>query len=126
MIKPMKHLILTSLASLTLLTIHAAEPPATDAAGRWSAEKANQWYAAQPWPCGFNYVPAHAISYTEMWMPYNFDAAKMDKELALAEDDRLQLPARRPALRRLGARSGGLQEAARRIPRRSATAAASG
>ena len=52
----------------------------------WSAEKANAWYSKQPWPCGFNYVPAHAINYTEMWMPYNFDVAKMDKELALAQD----------------------------------------
>ena len=36
--------------------------------------------------CGFNDVPAHAISYTEMWMPYNFDPTKMDKELALAKE----------------------------------------
>jgi hypothetical protein len=55
------------------------------AAGRWSAEKANQWYAKQPWPCGFNYIPANAISYTEMWMPYCFDRELIDKELALAE-----------------------------------------
>jgi hypothetical protein len=40
----------------------SAESPAADAAGRWPAAKANQWYDAQPWPCGFNYVPAHAIS----------------------------------------------------------------
>lgn len=62
------------------------EEPGTTARNRWSAEKANEWYAKQTWPCGFNYVPAHAISYTEMWMPYNFDAAKVDRELALAED----------------------------------------
>jgi hypothetical protein len=54
--------------------------------GRWSKEKANEWYANQPWPCGFNYVPANAISYTEMWMPYYFDTAFISKELALAED----------------------------------------
>ena len=53
--------------------------------GRWSKAKANQWYAKQPWPCGFNYIPANAISYTEMWMPYCFDAKLIDKELALAE-----------------------------------------
>ncbi len=81
----MKHLILTALSLFSLFVIHAAGSPAKDGAGRWSADKANQWYAAQPWPCGFNYVPAHAISYTEMWMPYNFNTAKMDKELALAE-----------------------------------------
>jgi hypothetical protein len=81
----MKHLILTALSLFSFFVIHAAGSPATDAADRWSADKANKWYAAQPWPCGFNYVPAHAISYTEMWMPYNFNTAKMDKELALAE-----------------------------------------
>lgn len=53
---------------------------------RWSEDKANEWYANQPWPCGFNYVPANAISYTEMWMPYCFDTAFISKELMLAED----------------------------------------
>ena len=62
--KPMKHLILTALFLFSLFVIHAAGSPAKDGTGRWSADKANQWYAAQPWPCGFNYVPAHAISYT--------------------------------------------------------------
>jgi hypothetical protein len=52
---------------------------------QWSPEKANKWYDAQPLPCGFNYIPANAISYTEMWMPYNFDPELIDKELALAE-----------------------------------------
>lgn len=51
----------------------------------WSIEKANDWYAKQAWPCGFNYIPANAISYTEMWMPYCFDTKLIDQELALAE-----------------------------------------
>ena len=54
--------------------------------GRWSREKANEWYSKQPWPCGFNYIPANAISYTEMWMPYCFDPELIDSELALAEE----------------------------------------
>lgn len=53
---------------------------------RWTRDRAWQWYRSQPWPCGFNYVPANAISYTEMWMPYNFDAERIDKELQLAEE----------------------------------------
>jgi len=53
---------------------------------RWTAEKAKEWYAAQPWPCGFNYVPANAISYTEMFMDYAFDADIIAKELALAKE----------------------------------------
>jgi acetyl esterase/lipase len=53
---------------------------------RWLIGRAVQWYENQPWPLGFNYIPAHVISYTEMWMPYAFDAEVIDKELALAED----------------------------------------
>lgn len=82
----MKYLILTLCVLLAFSASHAAESQAPDAAGRWPVAKAKQWYDSQPWPCGFNYVPAHAISYTEMWMPYNFDPAKMDKELALAKE----------------------------------------
>lgn len=52
---------------------------------RWSDQKARQWYNRQPWRCGINYIPANAISYTEMWMPYGFDPDFIDKELALAE-----------------------------------------
>ena len=70
------------------LAVHS-EPAETTGAGipgRWSAEKANAWYDNQPWPCGFNYIPANAISYTEMWMPYCFDPELIDRELALAGD----------------------------------------
>lgn len=52
----------------------------------WSKEKAQNWYASQPWPCGFNYIPADAISYTEMWMDYNFNPEQIDEELKLAEN----------------------------------------
>jgi len=53
---------------------------------RWTEKDATEWYARQPWLCGFNYVPANAISYTEMWMPSHFDQGLIDKELALAEE----------------------------------------
>ncbi len=72
--------------ALSLLA-RAEEPTKTNTenTGRWSKEKANEWYSKQPWPCGFNYIPANAISYTEMWMPYSFNPKLIDKELALAE-----------------------------------------
>lgn len=54
--------------------------------GQWPPEKAWDWYNRQPWPCGFNYIPADAISYTEMWMDYCFNPDKIDKELRLAQD----------------------------------------
>jgi len=63
----------------------AAEPPSQAPAGRWSTERAWNWYRQQPWPCGLNYIPATAISYTEMWMDYDFDPKVIDGELALAE-----------------------------------------
>ena len=69
-----------------LSTAALAENCETEHSGRWSKEKANQWYAEQAWPCGFNYIPANAISYTEMWMPYSFNLELIDKELALAEE----------------------------------------
>jgi len=53
---------------------------------RWTAERAWRWYDSQPWPCGFNYVPANAISYTEMWMDYCFDPDLIDRELKLARE----------------------------------------
>jgi hypothetical protein len=62
-------------------TADAADPTS----GRWPIDRAWQWSDAQPWPCGFNYVPANAISYTEMWMDYAFDADLIDRELQLAQ-----------------------------------------
>ena len=61
------------------------QAPAIDK--RWTPARTWKWYQSQPWPCGFNYIPAHSISYTEMWMPYNFDARKIDAELAVAQAD---------------------------------------
>jgi hypothetical protein len=52
----------------------------------WSSEKANQWYAKQPWLVGCNYIPANAINELEMWQAETFDPATIDKELSWAED----------------------------------------
>jgi hypothetical protein len=48
---------------------------------RWGAEKAWAWYRAQPWLCGFNYVPSTAINPIELWAPETFDPAAIDREL---------------------------------------------
>jgi hypothetical protein len=55
---------------------------------RWPVEKAWHWYKQQPWVCGFNYIPATAINYTEMWQKETFDPKTIDEELALAEQVR--------------------------------------
>src|SRR5919109_950844 len=55
-------------------------------AERWTAERANQWYARQPWLVGSNYVPASAINQLEMWQADTFDPKRIDTELGWAAD----------------------------------------
>src|SRR5439155_21979522 len=52
---------------------------------RWPEQKANAWYARQPWLVGSNYVPKSAINQLEMWQEATFDPVQIDKELAWAE-----------------------------------------
>jgi len=52
---------------------------------RWSEQKANDWYAQQPWLVGSNYIPKSAINQLEMWQADTFDSAQIDKELGWAE-----------------------------------------
>ncbi len=62
-----------------------AQTNGTSPATRWPAEKANAWYAEQPWLFGCNYNPANAINELEMWQADTFDPTTIDKELAWAE-----------------------------------------
>jgi len=52
---------------------------------KWSAEKANEWYAKQPWFAGCNFIPSTAVNQIEMWRGESFDEQTIDRELALAE-----------------------------------------
>jgi hypothetical protein len=52
---------------------------------RWSEQKANSWYAQQPWLVGSNYVPKSAINQLEMWQETTFNPAEIDQELTWAE-----------------------------------------
>jgi hypothetical protein len=52
---------------------------------RWAEQKANSWYAQQPWLVGSNYVPKSAINQLEMWQEPTFDPVEIDQELAWAE-----------------------------------------
>ena len=54
--------------------------------GQWSVEKANAWYAKQPWIVGCNYVPSTAINDVEFWQSETFDVKTIEKELALARE----------------------------------------
>jgi len=52
---------------------------------RWPEQKANDWYAHQPWLVGSNYIPKSAINELEMWQEATFDPVQIDKELGWAE-----------------------------------------
>jgi len=53
---------------------------------RWSIERANEWYARQPWLVGCNFIPGNAINQLEMWQAETFDPATIDRELSWAAD----------------------------------------
>lgn len=53
---------------------------------RWSEAKANAWWAAQPWICGFNFLPSTAVNFLEMWHPDTFDRDTIERELGWAAD----------------------------------------
>lgn len=69
---------------LTAPLLHAETLSTATLRGRWSPEKANAWYADQPWPVGANYVPRSAINQIEMWQASTFDPAMIDQELGWA------------------------------------------
>src|SRR5438128_751916 len=52
---------------------------------RWPEQKANAWYAQQPWLVGSNYVPKSAINQLEMWQEATLEPVEIDKELIWAE-----------------------------------------
>src|ERR1700722_14435886 len=66
------------------LTIMLIAGPAM-ARERWTADQAETWYAAQPWPVGSDYIPASAINQLAMWQADTFDLKRIDLELGWAE-----------------------------------------
>ena len=74
----MKRLLL--FAFLLLPAALSAQPPA-----RWTPERANAWYAQQPWLVGANYVPSDAINQLEMFQAATWNPALNDRELGLAQ-----------------------------------------
>jgi hypothetical protein len=53
---------------------------------KWPEEKANEWYARQPWLVGSNYIPATAVNQLEMWQSETFDIDRINLELIWAEN----------------------------------------
>ncbi len=69
----------------TLLILFALTSPDAQSAERWPAEKANAWYAKQPWIVGADYLPSDAINQLEMFQAATWNPALNDRELALGE-----------------------------------------
>lgn len=79
---------ISGFASAVLICLQAALPlhgQTTAVPERWSAERANKWYARQPWLVGANYIPSDAINELEMFQATTFNPALNDKELGMAE-----------------------------------------
>ncbi|HBA85596.1 MAG TPA: 1,4-beta-xylanase [Verrucomicrobia bacterium] len=52
---------------------------------RWTKDRASQWYKAQPWLVGCNFIPSTAINQLEMWQSKTFDPAVIRRELGWAD-----------------------------------------
>ena len=76
--------IIGAAALLLTLAVSCAQTPKP--AERWSAEKANAWYADQPWLVGCVYMPSYAGTSVEIWGRDYFNPEVVDRELALCEE----------------------------------------
>jgi hypothetical protein len=74
------------LCAATLFMLAAALGAAAQVAGRWTADKPNDWYNHKPWLVGANYIPSTAVNQLEMWQADTFDLATIDRELGWAQD----------------------------------------
>ena len=79
----MKNVLAGAAAALLLVSCGGRAEPV--ASGQWSSEKAWEWYNAQPWIVGCNFVPSYAINQFEFWQKETFDPQVIDDELGLAE-----------------------------------------
>src|SRR5271168_5422354 len=80
-----RSLSLLMVVQLTVVSLTLSAQAADDASGRWSAQRANDWYARQPWLVGANFIPSDAINELEMFQAETFNPALIDKELGMAE-----------------------------------------
>lgn len=83
----MKHFLFAPLlfVAFTVAPVTLLSQTGDEANGRWSAQRANDWYAKQPWLVGANFIPSDAINELEMFQAETFNPALIDKELGMAE-----------------------------------------
>lgn len=84
--KATAHTLTRLLAVVTLLLVTLAPAGGASAqTSRWPEDRANQWYAQQPWLVGANFLPSDAINQLEMWQADTFDPKEIDRELGWAQ-----------------------------------------
>ena len=71
---------------LIFITLPVSESCRQQVGQKWSIEKANDWYAHQPWPVGCVYMPSYGGTPVEIWGKEYFKPEVVDYELGLAED----------------------------------------
>lgn len=54
--------------------------------GRWTVEKASEWFEKTGWRSGCDFIPSTAINQIEMWQSSTFDRETIDRELGWAEE----------------------------------------
>ncbi|MGV0624867.1 1,4-beta-xylanase [Mycolicibacter minnesotensis] len=72
-------LLLAAGSTLSRIPLAGADP------GRWSIDRVNNWYRAQGWPVGANYITSTAVNQLEMFQPATFDLRRIDAELGWAQ-----------------------------------------
>jgi Cellulase (glycosyl hydrolase family 5) len=65
-------------------SVVSSTPWANAAATRWTAERANGWFAAQGWLVGGNYITSTAINQLEMFQAATYDPQRINAELGAA------------------------------------------
>jgi len=82
----MKQLLRYAIFPLYLILMLCAHAQPSAPAERWSTERANAWYAEQPWLLGANYITSNAINQLEMFQADTFDLETIDRELGWARE----------------------------------------
>lgn len=68
-----------------LLLLPALFAAAQEHTPRWTEQKANDWYAQQPWLVGSDYINRDSIDQLEMWQADTFNPQQIDQELGWAQ-----------------------------------------
>ena len=78
---------MTGKRMLAGIVAFAALAALAERSGPWTREKAWEWYRAQPWMRGCNYMPASAANRVDQWQEFGSEERfeEVERELALAE-----------------------------------------